>query len=383
MEKTLSCLLFLKGNTVKSLISGFIKLPVQRDCDCAVSQRSRLSVGEKKYKKIKNNSTCEKSEFFFQTEYYSCISFFFPPSFFSFSEKKKKTKKKKKKTTMRVFVLATIACAAVAHDGLPKNPNLNVPGYPDCVQTENDGDEFTLECHQNKETPSQITIGCVGDSITAGVHSTGGNHTYPGQLQIMLGDDYNVTNLGACGSTLLKSGDSPYWDRPQYDTLTNNTWDIIIIMLGTNDAKDNSSGGPPNWPRNCTQRSLRCPFAEDYHSMIKVVRKLGNPKIYTMIPPPLMKQGIYGMNQTVINDILPVLIPKINEKNGLPHLSIDIFDALGGADKSSFPKGGCTLNDSKIADCSSFCDKQSCDQCHPNNNGYKRLAAAVKKGLGL
>ena len=45
-------------------------------------------------------------------------------------------------------------------------------------------------------------------SITAGVHSSGGNHTYPGQLQIMLDiqypGKYKVTNLGACGSTMLK-----------------------------------------------------------------------------------------------------------------------------------------------------------------------------------
>lgn len=35
--------------------------------------------------------------------------------------------------------------------------------------------------------------------------------------------------------------------RPQYKTLTSNTWDILIIMLGTNDAKDPGDGGPNNW----------------------------------------------------------------------------------------------------------------------------------------
>ena len=58
---------------------------------------------------------------------------------------------------------------------------------------------------------------------------------------------FQVTNLGACGSTMLKGGDSPYWKRPQYASLTNNTWDVITIMLGTNDAKDPNSGGPNNW----------------------------------------------------------------------------------------------------------------------------------------
>ena len=79
------------------------------------------------------------------------------------------------------------------------------------------------------------------------MHSTGGNHTYPGQLQIMLGDKYKVTNLGACGSTMLKVSNSPYWKRPQYKALTAGKWDIIIIMLGTNDAKDKGDHGPDDW----------------------------------------------------------------------------------------------------------------------------------------
>ena len=58
-----------------------------------------------------------------------------------------------------------------------------------------------------------IKVACVGDSITAGAHSSGGNHTYPAQLQMLLGDGYVVTNLGACGSTMTKHGDSPYWQR--------------------------------------------------------------------------------------------------------------------------------------------------------------------------
>ena len=74
---------------------------------------------------------------------------------------------------------------------------------------------------------------------------------YPQQLQILLGDDYAVTNLGACGSTMLKSANSPYWERPQYKTLTSEKWDIITIMLGTNDAKDPGSKGPDNWQHDC------------------------------------------------------------------------------------------------------------------------------------
>ena len=48
---------------------------------------------------------------------------------------------------------------------------------------------------------------------------------------MLLGSKYNVTNLGACGATLQKEGDSPYWKRPQFQALINGTWDIVIIMV--------------------------------------------------------------------------------------------------------------------------------------------------------
>lgn len=122
----------------------------------------------------------------------------------------------------------------------------------------------------------------------------GGNHTYPGQLQIMLNEKYpgkySVTNLGACGSTMLKISNSPYWQRPQYKTLISNKWDIIIIMLGTNDAKDTDDHGPNNWLHNCggvNHTTLEgCSFASDYAAMINVIKKLGTtpggPVIYTV-----------------------------------------------------------------------------------------------------
>jgi hypothetical protein len=78
---------------------------------------------------------------------------------------------------------------------------------------------------------------------------------YPGQLQSMVDSSkYSITNLGACGSTMQKApnGDSPYWQRPQYQALIAGKWDIVVIMLGTNDAKDPIDGGPNNWRASCT-----------------------------------------------------------------------------------------------------------------------------------
>lgn len=133
-----------------------------------------------------------------------------------------------------------------AHGSLehfPVNQKLGVSGFPDCTRRHPAQEmtmaqaSFDLSCRQRRGAKEAVKIACVGDSITAGVHSSGGNHTYPFQLQMMLDQAhgygaFTVTNLGACGSTMLKKGDSPFWKRPQYHTLVNNTWDIVTIMLG-------------------------------------------------------------------------------------------------------------------------------------------------------
>ena len=221
---------------------------------------------------------------------------------------------------MKLLLAATLVLACSAHDGLPINPALGVGGFPDCVQTRPVTDDVaanarSLSCAQRpRDTADQIAIGCIGDSITAGVHSSGGNHTYPGQLQILLDakypGKYKVTNLGACGSTMMKGADSPYWKRSQYTALTTAKWDTIIIMLGTNDAKDKASHGPPNWPHDCTgagqgdDPSKECAYFKDYGSMIDLVRTLGttagtSPDIHLAVPPPLMqvKGGFVGRHR--------------------------------------------------------------------------------------
>eukprot|EP00037_Helgoeca_nana_P013692 m.126284 g.126284 ORF g.126284 m.126284 type:complete len:253 (-) comp22180_c0_seq3:551-1309(-) len=180
---------------------------------------------------------------------------------------------------------------------------------------------------------TKINVACVGDSITAGAHSRGGNTTYPGQLQIMLDtkypDKYCVQNLGVSGTTMQKKpfGDSPWWATCAFTAWTTNAklWDIVIIMLGTNDAKDacpaencspsdgcqNASfcqntvlgsccnwphAGQTNWTEDCSD--LQCPYAEAYADMIQMAMKMGRttagPNLWLAVPPPLINGGSPG-----------------------------------------------------------------------------------------
>jgi hypothetical protein len=95
-------------------------------------------------------------------------------------------------------------------------------------------------------------------------------------------------------------------------------------LYQTNDARDVGSGGPENWPTSCNTATAGtlgdCNFATDYRALLEVIKEQGPsptqpPEVYMMIPPALMQQGAYGMNQTIINTIFPKLVPLIASAN--------------------------------------------------------------------
>ena len=93
-------------------------------------------------------------------------------------------------------------------------------------------------------------------------------------------------------------------------------------MLGTNDAAPTAQG---YWPAsnhatcdNATPETLQaCNFAEDYKALLEVVKRVGPdnntaPEVHIMIPPPLMENGAYNMNQTIINTIFPRFVTSLS-----------------------------------------------------------------------
>lgn len=86
-----------------------------------------------------------------------------------------------------------------------------------------------------------IRIACIGDSITEG--SIGGfvnpDLAYPASLQRIYWKDYLVYNYGLGGTTMSSDSQKPYQSSEQYaDCLGSGlTYDLILVMLGTNDSK--------------------------------------------------------------------------------------------------------------------------------------------------
>lgn len=185
-----------------------------------------------------------------------------------------------------------------------------------------------------------IKIACVGDSITYGSGIKNRDSlAYPEQLQNMLGEKYNIQNFGVSGATMLKKGNKPYWNQPEYQQTLAFNPKIIVLILGTNDSK------PINWD------AYKNELAKDYNEMISNFQHLkSKPKIYIGLPPPVIKNR-WGIQKEIVEGELMKILKQIAAKNKLE--LIDFYGVLYGMDEL-IP-----------------------DNIHPNADGAKRMAIVV------
>jgi lysophospholipase L1-like esterase len=169
-------------------------------------------------------------------------------------------------------------------------------------------------------------VACIGNSITYGAGLTSPlTDCYPAQLGQMLGGNYDVRNYGVSGSTMLKSGDKPYWQQPEYNAALSFAPDIVIIMLGTNDSK------PWNWT---PQNSLL--FESDYKDFIKsFINLASNPKIIISYPCKAYNSNFSISDSVIANAICPIL-KKISLDMGTT--LVDMYTETSGV-SNLFPDG--------------------------------------------
>jgi acyl-CoA thioesterase-1 len=154
-------------------------------------------------------------------------------------------------------------------------------------------------------TAEPIRIACIGNSITAykGTLANLDLNSYPVQLRILMGEEYDIRNYGVSGRTLLKKGDYPIWIEQAFTEALEFQPNIVTIMLGTNDSK------PYNW-------IYKDEFVQDYISLIDTLRSLpSNPEIYICLPPPAFSSNYDICDSVITNDILPMLQQIITEKS--------------------------------------------------------------------
>jgi acyl-CoA thioesterase I len=180
-------------------------------------------------------------------------------------------------------------------------------------------------------------VACVGDSITA---VTG----YPDDLQALLGNGSAVGNFGVSGSTVSLGSIEPYMCQNATKAAAAFRPGVVVILLGTNDARADVYQCIGN-------------FSADYKQLISRFQQLeGHPKIYLALPPPVYENNINISSSHLTDEVIP-LVRQVAQDEGLP--LIDTYTPL--------------LNHPDYF----------VDGVHPNGEGAEVIAEAVYQAIAI
>ena len=162
-----------------------------------------------------------------------------------------------------------------------------------------------LLANHNNTTIKPIRVACIGDSIT----EVSG---YPEYLQTLLSSDYVVGNFGVCGSTVVRGIFSSYMDQHAFQEAKNFAPNLVVIMLGTNDASSD------------VYENIGV-FEVDYKELINEFQAIeSNPKFGLQITP--IFNDVFGpSNDNLVQGIIPS-IKRAADELRLP--IIDVYSAL-------------------------------------------------------
>lgn len=149
--------------------------------------------------------------------------------------------------------------------------------------------------HLQAPKTGAVRVACIGNSITDGMGvDMSSSKAYPGVLQKLLGDTYDVQNFGVSARTLLNKGDHPYMQERAWREALAFKPNIVIIKLGTNDSKTE------NWKYGNE-------YEKDLQQMIDSLRALpSKPEVFLCTPIPAGKRWNI-QDDVIVNEIIPIL----------------------------------------------------------------------------
>ena len=111
-----------------------------------------------------------------------------------------------------------------------------------------------------------------------------GHESYPARLRQLAHGNWDVLDFGVNGATVLKKGDIPITAQKAYQRAIRSEPDVIVVILGTNDAKN------INW-------QYIDEFVGDYTALIKKLQGLpSKPHVIACTVPPVFADHPNGMN---------------------------------------------------------------------------------------
>ncbi len=155
-----------------------------------------------------------------------------------------------------------------------------------------------------------IRVACVGDSLTQSTE-------YPYDLWMLLGNEsYSLHNFGAGSTMITLQSETPYMNTTACNDALHFKPNIVIIMLGTNDAQ-------PSVERyNAT-------FVQDYVALIEGFQELSSkPQIWLMLPPPIFSNQSGKIDPEYFK---ATVIPGIEQAANTTNLPIiDVYSVFAG-----------------------------------------------------
>jgi acyl-CoA thioesterase I len=155
-----------------------------------------------------------------------------------------------------------------------------------------------------------IKVACVGDSLTQ-------SSEYPYDLWSLIGNQsYDLRNFGAGSTTVLRSSETPYMNTSVYHEALDFQPNIVIIMVGTNDAQ-------PSLHR------FNQSFTADYVALINSFIELkSKPEVWVVLPPPIISNQSGAIDSAYFgNQIIPRIAEAANMA-GVP--VVDVYSVFVG-----------------------------------------------------
>ena len=189
-----------------------------------------------------------------------------------------------------------------------------------------------------------IKVACIGDSITFGFGiKDRENKSYPAQLAVALGKNWDVKNFGVNSATLLSKGNRPWIKQSACENAMTFVPDIVVINLGANDTKPTNIGKHPD------------DFVKDYLALIERFRALPS------------KPRVYICNPVEVFDYTGGIRYSVMEKEIRPRI------------KTVAAKSKCDVIDLKTP----FVNRRDllCDKVHPNAKGAELMAKIIAEAI--
>lgn len=245
-----------------------------------------------------------------------------------------------------------------------------------------------------------IRVACMGDSITRGNASqepgrgthrpfkekTATRGNFPVELQALVGRRYDVRNFGHGGRSVVETGPKEnvaYARTQEYRAAEKFAPSIVVLMLGTNDAKYCSQPSTPKSPPSCKPGALGTvwnprAFAPSLTLLARTILAWpSHPRMLLLAPPPVLPHAYVGSSisaDILTNEVVPRIVAVGRE------LSSPARDACarGGVRTWSLHNGTWAGCPAVASDCGAFLDR---DGVHTTEAGAAAIALSVSRVL--